>query len=56
MSAFYLFFAASLIKSIIHERYAHVRFYLSYDIKITLKLHFCHKNVIIMSYMYATLL
>ena len=26
-----------------------VRFYLSYDIKITLKSHFCGKNVIILS-------
>ena len=26
-----------------------VRFYLSYDIKITLKSHFLHKNVIILS-------
>ena len=26
-----------------------VRFYLSYDITITLKSHFCHKNVIILS-------
>ena len=26
-----------------------VRFYLSYDIKITLKSHFCRKNVIILS-------
>ena len=25
------------------------RFYLSYDIKITLKSHFCRKNVIILS-------
>ena len=27
-----------------------LRFYLSYDIKITLKSHFCRKNVIILSY------
>ena len=26
-----------------------VRFYLSYDIKITLKFHFCRKNVVILS-------
>ena len=26
-----------------------VRFYISYDIKITLKSHFCRKNVIILS-------
>ena len=29
-----------------------VRFYLSYDIKITLKSHFCRKNVIILSLIY----
>ena len=33
--AFYLFLATSLINSIIQEQ--NVRFYLSYDIKITLK-------------------
>ena len=27
-----------------------VRFYLSYDIKITLKSHFCRKNIIILCY------
>ena len=45
--AFDLFFATSLINSLIlkHE----FRFYLSYDIKITLKSHFCLKNFIILS-------
>ena len=36
--AFYLLFATSLINSIIQSM--NVRFYLSYDIKITLKSHF----------------
>ena len=45
--AFYLFFATSLINSLKQEH--NVRFYLSYDIKITLKSHFCCKNVIILS-------
>ena len=45
---FYLFLATSLINSIIQES-MNVRFYLSYDIKITLKSHFCLKNVIILS-------
>ena len=36
--AFYLFFATSLINSIIQEH--EFRFYLSYDIKYTLKSHF----------------
>ena len=45
--AFYLFFATSLINSIIQEH--NVRFYLSYDIKITLKSHSCRKIVIILS-------
>ena len=35
------FLAMSLINSIIQEH--NVRFYLSYDIKITLKSHFCRK-------------
>ena len=35
--AFYLFFATSLINSIIHD--TNVRLYLSYDIKISLKAH-----------------
>ena len=39
------FFATSLINSIIQAQ--NVRFYLSYDIKITLKSHFCRKNIII---------
>ena len=39
--AFYCFFAMSLINSIIQEQ--NVRFYLSYDIKITLKSHFWRK-------------
>ena len=54
--AFYLFFAASLINSIIQEH--NVRFYLSYDIKITLKSYFCRKNVITLTFIctYATLL
>ena len=42
--AFYLFFATSLINSIIQEHE-----FLSYDIKITLKSHFCRKNVMILS-------
>ena len=37
-----LFVATSLINSIIQSR--NVRFYLSYDIKITLKSHFLHKK------------
>ena len=45
--AFYLFFATSLINSIIREH--ECRLFLSYDIKITLKSHFCRKNVIILS-------
>ena len=36
--AFYRFFATSLINSIIQSK--KVRFYLSYDIKITLKSHY----------------
>ena len=32
------------------------KFNLSYDIKITLKSHFCHKNIIILSLCNATLL
>ena len=45
--AFYLFFATSLINSI--KKSTNVRFYLSYGIKITLKSHFCPKNVILLS-------
>ena len=40
--AFYHFFATSLINSIIQS--TNVRFYSSYDIKITLKSHFCRKK------------
>ena len=36
--AFYLFFATSLINSIIHD--TNFRFYLSFDIKISRKAHF----------------
>ena len=43
----FIFFATSLINSIMQE--TNVRFYLSFDIKITLKSHFCRKNVIILS-------
>ena len=43
-----LFFATSLINSI--KKSTNVRFYLSYDIKITLKSHFCRKNVILICY------
>ena len=45
---FYLFFATSLINSIILKS-TNIRFYLSYDIKITLKSHFCRNNVMILS-------
>ena len=45
--AFYLFYAMSLINSILQEH--DVKFYLSYDIKITLKCQFHRKNVIILS-------
>ena len=45
--AFYLFFATSLINSI--KKSTIVRFYLSYDIKNTLKSHFWRKNVIMLS-------
>ena len=45
--AFYLFFAMSLINSIIQEH--EFRFNLSYDIKNTLKFHFWPKNIIILS-------
>ena len=38
----------SLFLQGVHES-TNVRFYLSYDIKITLKSHFCRKNVIILS-------
>ena len=43
--AFYLFFARSLKNSIIQEHELQVRFYLSHDIKITLKSHFWSENV-----------
>ena len=39
-----LFFATSLINSV--NKNMNVRLYLSYDIKITLKSHFCRKNLI----------
>ena len=39
-------FATSLINSIIQEH--ECKIYLSYDIKIILKSHFCRKNVILM--------
>ena len=42
--AFHLIFAMSLINSIIQS--TNVRLYLSFDIKITLKSHFCCKNVV----------
>ena len=45
--AFYLFFATSLLISIYKS--TNIRFYLSYDIKITLKSHFCRNNVMILS-------
>ena len=38
--------AMGLINSI--DKSKNVRFYLSYDIKIALKSHFCNKNVIIL--------
>ena len=44
--AFYLFFATSLINSI---KSMNVRFYLSYEIKITLKSQVCRKNILILS-------
>ena len=47
--AFYPFFATSLINSVILYKSMNVRFYLSYDIKITLKSHFCSKNIIFLS-------
>ena len=43
---FISFFTASSINLIIQEH--EVRFYLTYDIKITLKSHFCRKNIIIL--------
>ena len=45
--AFYLFLATSLMNSITQEH--KVRFFLSYDIKISLNSHFWRKNVIILS-------
>ena len=45
--SFYIFFATRLINSIIQEQ--NFRFYFAYDIKITLKSHFCRNNVIILS-------
>ena len=42
-----IFFATNLIHLIIQGH--DVRFYLSYDIKITLKSNFCRKNVIFLS-------
>ena len=41
--AFHLFFATSLINSIKQEHACEI--FLSYDIKITLKSHFCRKNL-----------
>ena len=54
---FYLFFATSLIDKIIQE-HENVRFYLSYEITITLKSHFGMKTsrVIFIVFMNATLL
>ena len=46
--AFYSFFAKSLIYS--KHRSINVRFYLSYDIKIT-KMHFCHEKVNILTHL-----
>ena len=43
LSSIYLFFATSLINSIIQDH--DVRFYLSYDIKIILKSHFGVKTL-----------
>ena len=40
--AFFLFFA---INSIIQDKSTNVIFYLSYDIKILLKSHFCRKTL-----------
>ena len=40
-------FRNKLINSIIHEQ--DIKFYLSYDIKITLKSHLCRKNIIILT-------
>ena len=51
--AFNLFFATSLKNSIIQE-HDNVRFYLSYDIQITLKSHFlCKKTLYSCHFMYA---
>ena len=46
-SILHLFFTTSLINSIIQKH--NVRFYLSYDIMITLKSHFCRyvRNVVV---------
>ena len=46
--AFYRFFAASLINSIILS--PNVRFYLSYDIKTILKSHFWCENCWVLPY------
>ena len=46
--AFYLFFATSLINSIIQG--TNVRFYLSYDVKIILKSYFWHEDVRVLPY------
>ena len=52
---FYLFFQTRLINLIIQER-TNIRFYLSYDIMITLKSHFSHKKRYNFVIMYVTLL
>ena len=49
-----LFFATSLINS--KYKSTNARFYLSYDIKITLKSHFCRKKRYNFVIMFATLL
>ena len=41
----------SLLRNKFNKFNTNVRFYLSYDIKITLKSHFSRKNVIILSFM-----
>ena len=40
---------SNILKHSMVYRSTNVIFYLSYDVKITLKSHFCHKNVIILS-------
>ena len=48
--AFYLFFATSLINSILME-HKNVRFYLSYDIKMILKSYFWRENISVLPYL-----